>query len=76
MYGVCLSHTVSCRLFLDYLSSGELEGALYVTMLRTPSTIIDFGETGSDFVEKMCSGFPSDVLRLLCLNSYVVYVVF
>ena len=32
-------------------------------------TISDFGKTGSYFTEKMFPGFPSDVLRLLCLNS-------
>ncbi len=30
-----------------------------------------FSETRSYFMEKMSSGFPSNVLRLLCLNSVI-----
>ncbi len=31
----------------------------------------NFIETGSYYLEKMSSGFPSDVLRLICLNSVI-----
>lgn len=42
---------------------------LFTLFLSTPLTLFTgFGETGSDFMEKILSGFPSDVFRLLCLH--------
>ncbi len=39
---------------------------IHINMMQKNS---NFSETGSHFMEKMSSGFPSDVLRLLCLSA-------
>lgn len=41
----------------------------FTAVRHTHTTITDFDENGSYFMERMFSAFPSDVFLLLCLNS-------
>lgn len=53
---------------------GTITHENYSTESNSTNYLTDFEETGSYFMAKIVSGFPSDVLRLLCVNSVIYRV--
>ena len=45
--------------------------SFHFLLYGTSNTFNIAGETGSYLIEKMCPGFPSDVLQVLCLKAAV-----